>query len=516
MAANPPTPQSNAAGDGLDYFRDVIENDLPDLGAQFEAMSASALETSTLVAVTEIGAEVTATMEGIEPLSFAAALLLAMYVSGWIVQKVAAVFPNPSLFGWHPLGFIKDGLNSMGAEWEHAALDIADYVKHFLMQPIRMILSIFQRVANAISSAHNKIAHLANVIIPTVAADAVQRAENYTVNQVHNLDTQVSGAVDRLTSLPGEGAARTLISDAVKYGGLGWMVTAIGAGAVVAADEFAKSVGATAQQHLTTATQKVAQNAQTAINTLHDQLVRQLTGDENALSALATTVNTTVPAEIMSQVQKAQATDAQNLSRTAQGLQGQINALQTQLNTLTSRIANDEQVVATATAHISALENAQTVDAAAITTQRQLIATAQSDIISNITSIKDINTQITGISNTLAPVQAAQQLNTAQLSPFEGMGDIALPTLLATLSSTLTNLKTKVDTCSVETCDPSSPLHIKNQLMSLLGLLTAAGEIGFIAEAVRDPLGVAASLAPILDSIDSGAEDTLNTILGLL
>ncbi len=148
--------------------------------------------------------------------------------------------------------------------------------------------------------------------------------------------------------------------------------------------------------------------------------------------------------------------------------------------------------------------------------QRQLIVTAQSDILSNITSIQDLNTKITGISNTLAPVQAAQQLNTTQLAPFEGIGAVALPTVLATLSSIINNIKTKVDECMVDNCDTTSPNNIRNVLRNLLGLMSAAGEIGFIAEAIRDPSGTANALAPILDSIDSGANTTWDALIGLL
>lgn len=516
MDSNPPTPQVNPASEGNNYFRNVIDNEFPELANQFESMSASALEDSSLIAISEIGAETTAAMEGIEPLGFATAMLLGMYAGGWLLQKVARLFPNPGIFGWHPLNFMVEGITNLGVAWQHDALVVADVVKHYFMQPIRSILAIFQRIGNAISSAHNKIAQIVNVVIPTVAADVLERAATRTLDEVENIKTQLSGAVERFADAPSEGTAKTLIADAAKYGGIGWEVTAIAAGAVVAADETAKQLFTTANDNIATATAKVAQQAQDNLDAVQRQLVQQLTGDENTLSKLSQVVNVTLPQDIADKVQAAQSTEAKNLSNATSALQSEIDTIQGQITTLTNRITTDENTIATAKANITTLQNQSGDNTTAIATEQVQIAKAQSDILSNITSIKDLNTQITGISNTLAPIQTAQQLNTSQLSPFEGVGDVMIPTVLATISSTLNNLKTKVDTCSVETCDPSSPLHIKNQLLSLLSLLTAAGEIGFIAEAINDPLGTANALAPLLDGIDSGAVSTWNAILGIL
>lgn len=516
MAANPPTPSSNAASDAFDYFRNTIEQVAPDLQGSFDVMSGSGIYAGVDVALAEVGAGVTADMVGIEPLGFAAAAMLGMYISGWILTKVAQFFPNPSFFGFRPLNFMVEGISNLGKEWEHTALSVVDYVAHVILQPVRVVTGLFQRIGNAISSAHNKIAVLANTVIPMTVADGVARSEAYVTDQVHNIATQVQGAVTRLSGNISAAQAKALVSDAHRYGGVGWDITAIAASAIVAADDYAAAVGRVAAADLATATQKVASDAQTALNDLHTALARQLSGDESVMSALAQTVNVTVPAEIMTQVTKAQATEQQRLNEASSRLQGEIDSLQAQLSTLTQRIANDEQIVATANARIDTLQGRATVDETQITTQRQLILTAQSDILSNITSIKDINTTITGISNTLAPVVAAQQLNTTQLAPFEGIGAIALPTVLASLSSTLSNLKTKVDTCTIDNCDPQSPNNIRNVLRDLLGAMTAAGEIGFIAEAIRNPEGTANVLAPLLDSIAGGAKTTFDDLMGLL
>lgn len=516
MAANPPTPGSNSASDAVDYVRNLVDTEWPDLSASFDAMAASSLEGGVAISIAEIGATATAEMVGLEPLGFAAAAMLGMYISGWILTKVAQFFPNPGIFGFHPLNFLVEGIDSLGKEWEHTALSVIDDVRNFILQPFRMIHAVFQRIGTSIGVVNNKVATVVTSVIPMAVAGGITRAEAYTQREIENIQTQLAGAVNRLTGTLSEAQAKTLISDANRYGGIGWDITAVAAEAVVSSIEFSKGVASTAASDLATTSAQVAANAKAALDTFHTQLINQLAGDENMLRVLSNTVNVTLPADITNQVNQARASATKSINDATTQLQNEINTVQSEITALQSRITSDETVISTATANIAALQNAQVVDQSQITTQRQLITTAQSDILSNITSIKDLNTKITGISNTLAPVQAAQQLNTAQLAPFESVGGIALPTVLATLSTTLNQVKTKVDTCMVDNCDTTSPNNIRNVLKDLLDLMTAAGEIGFIAEAINNPVGVANAIAPALGTIDTGATNTLNALLGLL
>jgi len=185
------------------------------------------------------------------------------------------------------------------------------------------------------------------------------------------------------------------------------------------------------------------------------------------------------------------------------------------MTALTTRITTDETVIAAAQAAIQNLSSAETVDEQAIAAQQATITAAQVDIATSTTAISDLETQITGVSDTLGPVRAAQQLNTSQLAPFEVIGAVALPTVLATLSATLSSLKTQVDTCTVDNCDTTNPNNIRNVLRDLLALFVATAEIGFIAEAVKDPIGTASALAPGLDAIDASAFSLLNNLLSL-
>jgi predicted nucleic acid-binding Zn-ribbon protein len=511
-----PTKDLNAATEAWDYFRDTYHDTLPNLSSLAERIGMSPLTEEAVVTTTEVGLDVGVDAVGMPEIMGALAFFLGMYVFGWIVTWVGNVFPNPSVFGWHPLDFIKTGIQDLGKQEERFGLDAAQFIATPIIQPIRQIVALFQRLMNGTAAAHRKVAHVVNTAIPAAVAGAIAASEQYSRDQVALVDQAAQQATVNITENMTLAQAKVLVSDAARFGGLKWDLTGMMAAAVVATDEYAQSLHTLSSAEIQTAATKTAADAADALKTVQTSLLSQLSGDSAAIASLTNVVGTQVPTEIAQAVQAAAATQDANLARATIAIGQQITALQGEITTLADRVATDEQIIAASTAEISKLQSAETIDAAAITAQSKLITTAQSDILSNITTINDLQTKITGISSTLAPIQAAQQLNTAQLSPFEIVGAVALPTLLATLSNTLSQVKTKVDTCSVETCDPTSPLNIKNQLMNLLEMLTAAGEIGFIAEAINDPQGTANALAPLLDSIDNSAVSALDTLLAIL
>lgn len=501
--------------DAWDYLRNAVEDVFTGIESNLESITTSSFADGTDVSLVEIGAGTTADIAAIEPVGFAFALLLGEYVTGWLLTKIAEVFPNPSLFGWHPLGFIRDGVAALGNQFESSAKGLGETIAGPLIQPIRQLVGLFQRVTNATASAHNKVARVVTHTIPDSLKGLEQQAQQYVDQQVKVIDGAAQQAVASLTPPPTEAEARQIIAEAAGRDSLVWAFAALAATAIVSTDEYARSLFDQTGTDITTAVGDAEQKAKDAIAALQRSLVTQLSTDEATLSAIATTVNTTIPAEIATKVNQAVATENQQLTAASTTLSNQIAALQAQVTAATAAIQANEQAIAAAQANIAQLQQAATVDEQAIATEQQAIATAQLNIATEQQAITSINTQITAISNTLAPIHAAQQLNTAQLAPFEAPGAIALPAALAAISLTLHQLKTKVDTCTVDTCDPNSPNNIRNVLKDLLGLLTAGAEIGFIAEAIRDPLGTANALAPILETVDSSAVATLDALLSL-
>jgi hypothetical protein len=460
-----------SAQSGWEYFQSVIDEGFTDLEGSFEALTASGGADETIITVTEIGAGVTADLGSIDVVSFAAFLLLGEYSFGWVVKKVASVFPDPSIFGWHPLAFIQEGINGFGNQFETSAKQLGAPLVNVFIQPIRQILGLFQRSHNATASAHRKISTIVNTTIPAATTGLVDKANTYTDNQVQVTLTSAEAYTDKIHT--------ELVNDI----------------ALAKAD--------------------AANVAQADATKVQSDLISRRQGDEVTLAALSTEVTTTIPDEIEKEINESVATENAALTAAITPLQKQLAELEQSVSNEQASITAANAAIADANTEITKLSQSEVVDEGAIAAQQTTIAAAQATIATSTTAISDLYTQITGVSNTLAPVVAAQQLNTSAISTIEPIVETALPVAIATISTVVNNLKTDVDECMVDNCDTANPNNIQNVLRHLLELFTAAAEIGFIAEAVRDPLGVASTLAPILDAIDSSATDTLNALLEL-
>jgi hypothetical protein len=457
--------------DAWEYFVSQIDDVFTGLEDSFDGLAATAVDVSVSVEVAEVAAGLTADIGGIEIVGFALALLLLEYVFGWILQQVASFFPDPSIFGWHPLNFIREGLTSLGNQLAGAAENEAQYVVNFVTQPIRMLTGLFQRIFNSHASSHNAIATIHNTTIPNATAGLVTQAESYTDSKIETTLTQ--------------------------------------------AEDYADSLRSDLEGEITTARAEAEQAALTDATNVQANLVNRLQGDETTLSALSTEITTTIPNELETQINEATATENQQLTAATNTIESQIAAITAQIDTLNNQIAAANATIATASANIVALQNQSVVDEGAIAQEQTTIQNAQTDIATNTTAISTLYTQLTDISDTLSPIQATQQLQTNQISTINTDLDTTLLLALATISTTLNTLKTDVDECMVDNCNTANPNNIQNVLKDLLELFTAAAEIGFIAEAVKDPIGTATALAPILDTIDSSAVDTLNLLLEL-
>jgi hypothetical protein len=454
-----------------DYFVDQIEDVFVGLEGSFDAVAATAVDVSVAVEVTEVAAGVTADIGGIEVVGFGVGLLLAQYCIGWVLQQVGQHFPDPNILGWRPLNFLQEGITTLGNDLAGAAENEAEYVINFVMQPIRVLTGLFQRIFNSHAAMHNQGADLRNNVIPNATAGLVAQSESYTDAKVETTLTQ--------------------------------------------AENYANALRSDLESEIATAKADAEQAALTDATNVQTNLVNRLQGDEVTLAALSTEITTTIPNELETEINEATATENQQLTAATSTIEQQIAGLTAQINTLQGNVNVANATIATAEANITQLQSAENVDEDAIAQQQEVITTAQSDIATSTTAISDLYTQIEGISDTLAPIQATQQLQTNQISSINTDIDVGLPLALATISATLNTLKTDVDECMVDNCNTGNPNNIQNVLKDLLELFTAAAEIGFIAEAVRDPLGTAAALAPILDTLDTSAVDTLNLLLEL-
>lgn len=308
---------SAAAAEGAwGTFLDETEG-LVEINTSLNAIAASSLEAGTGIAITEVGGGIVAAIADLPWIAIAIGSVIICYLIGKILVLVGRHFPNPSIFGWHPLNFIQGGIEHVG----QALVDIADGIMHpiiaLLLTPIHLFKALFQRGANATASAHNKIAHVVTLTVPEARHDAVVTANSYTNEQIAKIDTG------------------------------------------------------------------------------------------------------------------------------------------------------------------------------------------------------PLNTKITTISDTLDSVRKAQQLTTNELNNVTALGAVGITAVLATMAKVISDLKTKVDTCMVDRCNPTGPHGLKTELMALLAAVTDLAELGYVTAAIVDPVHDANAQAPGFEAIDAQAVNLLNTILSL-
>jgi hypothetical protein len=463
--------QETSATDSWDYLRDAVENVFTDLEGSFDSLTSAAADVSVAVEVAELGAGVTADIVDLPAVLVILGLLIGEYLTGKLLDLVGEYFPNPSIFGWHPLAFISEGITALGNQFANSASDLLGDIANVFIQPVRMLVGLFQRVFNGHAANHNATAHVINTVIPAATSGLLADANTYTDN---HLETTLTEAETYANTLHNE-----LVND------------------------------------IAVAKAEAENQAQSDVTAVQNDLISRLQGDEATLQALSTEVTTTLPAEIETQINESVATENQRLTAAITPLQQQIATLQTQMANEQAAIANANATITSATAAIQSLSSQEVVDEGAIAQQQTIIASAQTDIATSTTAISTLESQITSISSTLSPIQATQQLQTSTLNQIVPIVETSLPVAIAAISATVNSLKTDVDECMVDNCDTANPNNIQNVLRDLLALLTAAAEIGFIAEAVKDPLGTADALAPFLNGIDTSAVDTLNLLLEL-
>ena len=451
-------------------FLDETEG-LVEINTSLDAIAAASLEAGTAITLAEVGGGIVAAIADLPEIAVAGGMVIIFYIVGKIMVFIGKHFPNPSLFGWHPLNFILKGVQDMGQAMVDTAQLVMRPIVALLLTPIHLIESLFQRTTNTIAGAHNKTTTLHNVTIPQAQRDAVATSNNYTDTELIALRDNLTTAIDKL---------RTDTTNAI-------------------ADVRTAAINDTKSEFAA----------------LDTQLLAKLAGDEATVATLASEIQTTLPAEIQTAVNDAKAAEQQQLNATAANLQSQITSLNQQIATAQAGIASAVQTITSAESTLAQLEANGVTTGAEIQALQTTITTATDDYNQLVQTVTDLNNQITGISQTLGTVQSAQQLTTTTDNTITALGATGLVAVVAAIATKLTSLSNYVDTCVVQTCDETKPTGLKPSLLALLALLTDAAEIAAIAAMVKDPVGSADALAPTLDTIATGAIDTWDALLSL-
>lgn len=399
------------------------------------------------------------------------AFLTALIVTAILVMVIGKL-PNVGI----PFTSInlRNILNDAAGALEHQILDRFKsgfvHVGNWLYAHGWTLLAFLSPLVSVIGHLVDQVNHHTSTAIPGAVTDAVSKANTYA-------DAAAARAKDQAVA-----AASADLTEAKNY---------------------ADAVG-----------QLMQQAAHSELATTEAALARRISSDEAVISQLITAAVVTIPKEITDAVNAARAADQAALANTASNLQTQITGLQSQIDRLSSAVSADESTIATALQSIDTLSKAESVDAQAIATQRGIIAQAQNDIADNVTAIDQLRSQLdtarTGIDN----ITAAQTLTTAQDNVIGIAAGSTIAVAVGALATQVAAITSEIASCMVTTCD--GPNSLRNVLPKMLRDLVAVGEFGFLAEAIKDPIATAQALAPALEAIDAGANDTLDAILELV
>jgi len=99
------------------------------------------------------------------------------------------------------------------------------------------------------------------------------------------------------------------------------------------------------------------------------------------------------------------------------------------------------------------------------------------------------------------------------IDPLRGLAALSIPAAIGLVASLVQTLARTVEDCAVSKC--GGPNDISNVLKSILGVVETGAEVGFLAEAITDPVGTERALQGAFEDAYHGAEDLFDALLHL-
>lgn len=430
---------------------------------------------------------------GLGDLAFALLTLALAAAIGTFGKFLASFIPSVPVIG----GAIRNGVR-----------DATDAAGKFLMDLSHSSWSRLRDIINGINWLDHRLAHvLLNVLehhaglisvlyndtIPQAASNAQTQAENHADSLARSLQDNIDAATGQ--EAHDVGALQDNIDKVREYVD-GAFLTSVDA-SISAAEH-----GAEAQAH----SELVA-----AVGTLQGYM----TGLQDQVNQLDNLAEVVLPAEITAAVQASYNREQANLVATAQSLQSELDALQSELNTANAAIAANQAAIASAEANIARLSTDVTANAAAIAAANGEITIARGNIDTLTQQVDTANTAIDNINGQIDSLNAKQAIDNQNIGALQDVTTVAIPATIAAVAASVAAITAEYDECAVTNCDPASPNNIGNVLRSLLTGLEDAAEIGFVAEAIRDPEGTGNLIAGTLEAVEADASSALTALLSL-
>lgn len=249
------------------------------------------------------------------------------------------------------------------------------------------------------------------------------------------------------------------------------------------------------------------------INSLAAETTQLLAQVWDAIRPLQTAVVSTIPAELQAQAERENADIASTRAADAAALASSVSALNSEITDLSNQLRTEiatasAAAAALAAADLSTAEGVAQADAAAAQ-----LAASQDAATALQQKAAVLQGQIDDQTRQLEQLEATTSITLPGLNNVSIPGIVSVPVAVGALAQAVAGVITEVDTCMVTTCD--GPNNIANVLQKELGLFSTVGELGFIAAAIKDPVGTADALETSLGGLLNTGKETFDALLSL-
>lgn len=297
------------------------------------------------------------------------------------------------------------------------------------------------------------------------------------------------------------------------YAALRWLVSSITGFAVVVEAAFWHQIDKWEVLFQTTLPKAAEQQTQHTNESVGSEAsvrahqIGALQGQINRIDVSAESLynyaHVTIPAETKAYTDRLSTVAEDNAERQAQQ---EVDALQSKI----------EAELAPISGQLSELQKlAGTTLPAEIATAAQTAANevnaAKQALLSDLAA--QAKTEQQALSSGLSTLQGEIAIDNSQIGSLDQAVGITIPAAISAVAAQTLALSLEVDNCMVSVC--GGPNSLENALKGLEGLFSITGELGFLAAAIKDPVGTADVLESVVGGIVSDAESIFDGLLSL-
>ena len=347
-----------------------------------------------------------------------------------------------------------------------------------------IVFHLIASIANTLRHHGDQIAHLHNTTVPN-AVNASASAINANIGALQS-DLQAQLNADRVNEHRDVTALQSYVDGPYR--------------ASVNAAISSAQRGAIDQAHA-----QLAQAESDLVTRIND-----VVGTVNGLEQLT---QVTIPQEIQTAMATAESVAHAELSASVSALDGQMSDINTRID---AAIAAEATALANARSAITAQESLNLSTAEGFAQSQALAVKAQSAAAlaaASAATAATLTQERNSVQTQINTINARQQIDALNIGGLVQDTSIAIPLSIAAVAAGVAAITTEYNQCGVTTCD--GPNNISNVVKHIVSGFETAGEIGFLASAIKDPEQTANVLAPILGTVTSGATGLLDLLLSL-